>query len=138
MQTTFPSGNPLPEDIQKLVKFLHISELDWQLLKQLEPFFQQEAENVARSHYDELLKHEDLRALIDRHSTVEQLTVFFQDWIKSIPSSQLDTEYIASRKRIGHAHARIGLPAAMYLGTFARLFERLLPAIVRKYRWKPV
>lgn len=129
--------NTLPADVRRLADFLHIEDQDVSALQQLEPLFRQEAENVAREHYEQLLRYPDMRALIDAHSTIEKLTATFQEWMVSIPQCRLDLDYVTSRNRIGHTHARIGLPAAMYIGSFARLFERLVPAIVRKYRRKP-
>lgn len=138
MQATHENlSHTLSANVRQLVDFLHIDDSDLSALEQLEPLFRQEAEKVAREHYDQLLQYPEMRALIDAHSTIEKLMVTFQQWMLSIPRCRLDSDYVTSRKRIGHAHARIGLPATMYIGSFARLYEGLVPVIVRKYRRKP-
>ncbi len=127
----------LPQSVDKLVDFLELDQRDLSVLRQLEPVFQQEVDAIARKHYDKLLQYSDMRALIERYSSVEQLMATFREWMLSIPHCDMDHAYITSRKRIGHTHARIGLPATMYIGSFARLYEQMIPAIVKKYRRKP-
>jgi len=127
----------LSADVQRMVDLLQIHEQDLLALRQMEPLFRQEAESVARKHYDRLLQYPDMRALIEAHSTVERMMGTFQEWVRSLPRWRLDSDDVSLRKRIGYTHARIALPAPMYIGSFARLFERLVPAIVRHYRRKP-
>jgi len=127
----------IPDEIAAWLQFLEWDQQDLLVLRKLEKEFQQEVDAVTKKHYDKLLAHPELRALIERHRSVEQLMTTFRKWMLSIPQSEMDEAYVNSRKNIGRTHARIGLLPVWYIGSFMRLYERLIPAIVKKYMWKP-
>lgn len=80
-----------------------------------------------------LRQYSHLMQIIEKHTTVDRLSVTFRHYLQSLPHAKLDDAYVAGRKKIGEVHSKIGLAPEWYTGSYLRVYEYLIPAIVNTY-----
>ncbi|MDR7314504.1 hypothetical protein J2X83_000743 [Brevibacillus nitrificans] len=49
----------------------------------------------------------------------------------------MDDAFVAGREKIGEVHSRIGLAPEWYTGSYLRIYEYMIPAIVQAYSSRP-
>ncbi|PZM66246.1 protoglobin domain-containing protein [Paenibacillus dendritiformis] len=123
----------LPSLRTKLM-FLQMTTHDLKLLKRLTPYFEKYAKAITDRHYELLFEIPEMKQLIERHSTRERLAKTFIIYLNSIPNVQLDEEYIRIRQRIGIVHSHIQLAPEWFVSSFLRIYEYLVPLILRDFR----
>lgn len=84
-----------------------------------------------------LRQYSHLMQIIEKHTTVDRLSVTFRHYLQSLPHAKLDDAYVAGRKKIGEVHSKIGLAPEWYTGSYLRVYEYLIPAIVNTYSKRP-
>lgn len=124
---------PTSGRIMQKLRFIQMTREDIRHLRRLEKLMDEHAEKIANRHYDLIAQFENLRAIIDRSNSWERLYVTFIDYLKSIPRARFDDQYIRHRIRIGIAHSRIGLAPEWFMGSYIRIYEYLVPAILREF-----
>jgi len=122
-----------PQSLAGKLFFLQMTQNDIRNLRKLESLFDEHAAAITDRHYDMLAQVDELRALVERHSTFERLKVTFVQYLKSIPRVELDDKYVEIRLRIGQAHSRVGLGPEWVIGSFTRIYEFMMQAIVKAF-----
>ncbi|ASJ55222.1 hypothetical protein BP422_17710 [Brevibacillus formosus] len=120
----------MPDQLQGKVHFLQMNQTDLDRLKQIEPLLTEHLEAITERHYHMLRQYSHLMQIIEKHTTVDGLAVTFRHYLQSLPHAKLDDAYIAGRKKIGEVHSKIGLAPEWYTGSYLRVYEYLIPAIV--------
>ena len=128
-----PTDLAAPESLAQKLFFLQMTQNDIRNLRKLQSLFDEHAAAITDRHYDMLAQVDELRALVERHSTFERLKGTFVQYLKSIPRVELDDKYMETRLRIGRAHSRVGLGPEWVIGTFTRIYEYMLPTIVKAF-----
>jgi len=105
------------QDIRNHYQF---TDVDAQLLKDLQPLAQDYKERLADEFYDYLLGMPETAAHIKDEATLKRLKATHQNWFVGIFCGTYDNQYLHLLQRIGHAHVRVGLNAhfvnsAMYI-----------------------
>ncbi|RAV22103.1 globin-coupled sensor protein [Paenibacillus contaminans] len=95
-----------------------ITESDLQLLKSKQAYFKQITNVVVDELYAEIVKQPHLKAIIEKHSTLERLKETQRWYFESLAQGVIDEEYIRKRLIVGHVHSSIGLTTDWYLGTY--------------------
>ncbi|NRS19671.1 CZB domain-containing protein [Brevibacillus sp. HB1.4B] len=127
----------MPDQLQGKVHFLQMNQTDLDQLKQIEPLLTQHLEAITERHYHMLRQYPHLMQIIETHTTVDRLAVSFRHYLQSLPHAKLDDAYVAGRKKIGEVHSKIGLAPEWYTGSYLRVYEFLIPAIVNTYSKRP-
>ncbi|WP_020615997.1 globin-coupled sensor protein [Paenibacillus daejeonensis] len=118
----------------KQVQFTGITDADLALLAQHRSVFERIVTDVVDRFYERIQQEPELRALIERFSTIPRLKETQRDYWLSLATGHLDDNYIDNRIRIGLVHSRIGLTTDWYLGTYmiytdlaADILQQVLP-----------
>lgn len=119
-------------DVAELMSFYTLDSADLALLDDAGSIAALKDE-VAKSFYDHVLRYPDLKAIIDRHSSVDRLRATLQGYFASFFTGVVDDARVAAVKRIGTVHDRIGLPLQAYLGATLRLDRVVVQALVKRY-----
>ena len=103
-------------------------------MKSNRPLFEQITSLVVDQLYDKVAAIPELRAIIDKHSTLERLKETQRRYFLSMTDGVIDDAFIERRIVIGHIHSRIGLTTDWYLGTYmlyldtaVQHFQRIAP-----------
>jgi heme-based aerotactic transducer len=98
------------------------------------PLFEQVVDKLVEELYERITEHAELRAIIEKYSTLERLKETQRWYFVSIASGTIDEEYIRRRIIVGEIHSKIGLTTDWYLGTYMIYlnlstihFQRALP-----------
>lgn len=121
--------------IEDLLSFFMISNNDLLNVKGMSEIFQRHSKEITDRHYEIIGHFPALQEIIDRNSTLERLKKTFVQYLNSIPEGRLDEEYIGYLKKIGQVHHRINLSADWFIGSYLRIFERILPSLIRENRF---
>ncbi|WP_339166432.1 protoglobin domain-containing protein [Brevibacillus sp. FSL L8-0520] len=126
-----------PERIESKVKFLHLTNHDLEMIRRLQPLLQEVTPVITDQHYRMLGEFPELLSIIDQNTTIERLSGSFRRYLQSLATGELTEDYIAGREKIGVIHSKIGLAPEWYMGSYLRVYEHLVPAIVSAYAKRP-
>jgi len=106
-------------------RFLGINEESRQALEEFLPILQQALPEMLAGFYAHVMRTPEMAAMFRseaarRHAEAEQL----KHWLRLF-TGRFDAEYHASVRRIGLAHARIGLEPRWYVAGYAHIASRL-------------
>ena len=122
------------DSLKPKLLFLQVTSRDVECLRRLAPYFDKYAEAITERHYELLFRLPEMKSLIEQHSTRKRLTETFIIYLRSIPHIAFDGEYVRTRERIGQVHSRIQLEPEWFLASFLRVYEFLVPLIVKDFR----
>ncbi|MCL1630732.1 globin-coupled sensor protein [Sporolactobacillus sp. CPB3-1] len=118
------------EHVQEKLSMLSIEQYDLQLLKIMRPYVEKEIDRIAHEFYSSFTKIDSLRAIIEKHSTVEKLSKTLSAHVLEMFSGTIDDAFIQRRYRVGIMHYRIGLTPPYYMGTFQNLLSNLITIVL--------
>ncbi|MGE4426876.1 MAG: methyl-accepting chemotaxis protein [Solirubrobacteraceae bacterium] len=114
-----------------LAAFTLINDRDLQLLRDLGDVADL-AEAVRVSFYDHILLQPELKAIIERNSSVERLGQTLVRYFQSIFSGRYDDERLQAVLRIGVVHDRIDLPIMSFIGAILRIDRVVIPWLMER------
>ncbi|QJC50941.1 chemotaxis protein [Paenibacillus albicereus] len=103
---------------QKQLDYIGLKDEDLQLLRGAAPVFEAAAEGIVQALYEQIERQPELKALIERHSTLDRLKETQRRYFLSMTAGTIDERYFEERLKIGAIHSRIGLTSQWYLGTY--------------------
>lgn len=103
---------------KEMVDYIGLTDADTALLHSRTAEFDRIADAVTDELYRRILARPELKAIIERHSTVGRLKMTQRQYFMSTCTREIDDAYISRRMQIGRVHARIGLTTGWYLGTY--------------------
>ncbi|MBS2772948.1 MULTISPECIES: globin-coupled sensor protein [Anoxybacillaceae] len=115
--------------INKQIEMVELTERDLAILQALKPFIEEKIDTIVTRFYDVLQTEPSLLAIIQQHSSVEQLKQTLKVHVIEMFSGRIDDEFIAKRRRIAIAHLRIQLLPKWYMCAFQQLLLALLDVI---------
>lgn len=128
--------NLTPRMNQKL-SYLQLTSKDFDTVKKIDRLIDKYKHEITSRHYEMIGNYSNLQNIIDVHSTRDRLSKTFIQYLESITKSELDSNYIKSRIRIGDIHSKIRLTPEYYTGSYIRLYEFLFPAIISEFGNRP-
>ena len=108
----------LSPEWQRMANYIGLTDADTALLSGKTAEFDKIADAVTDELYRRIMAHPELKAIIERYSTVERLKVTQREYFMSMCTKEIDDAYITRRMQIGRVHSRIGLTSGWYLGTY--------------------
>ncbi|WP_163970449.1 methyl-accepting chemotaxis protein [Oceanobacillus halotolerans] len=123
--------------INELLKLLQITEEDFENVERLDSLMEEHAEEIASRHYGMIMRIPEIREIMEKNSTYERYTSAITQYFKELSKPKFTADYIAYRKKIGRIHSQIGLTDEWYIGSYMRVYEYLIPIIVKKFRYSP-
>ncbi|WP_092334557.1 globin-coupled sensor protein [Desulfosporosinus hippei] len=123
-------------NLDEAVKLLRIDGEQLALLKEIRSIIEQDSEEIIRNFYAHVTTLPNLKAIIDRFSSVEKLKVTMKKYLFSLFPDKLDEEFLQWRVTIGQVHSRINLPPFYYLSANQAFCDEIIPRIFKHYRKK--
>ena len=122
-----------PADLKQQLAFLNLQESDREVLAELRPVLEKHADGFVAAFYRHLLSFPDTRGLLRDPAVKKRVLRKQREYLLSLAGPTFDAEYLASRRRIGEVHERIGLEPRWYLGAYALYHSLLTPLICESY-----
>ncbi|MBU6373722.1 MAG: hypothetical protein KJS97_13430, partial [Alphaproteobacteria bacterium] len=118
--------------LKERLKFMGIGPTEIALLRELKPLVETELPGVLEAFYEELARWPQMSALFrDKRHIQHARDAQLAHWLL-IVEGRLDESYLESVRRIGLAHARIGLSPQWYLGGYSHIISGIQSALVDK------
>jgi signal transduction histidine kinase len=119
----------MPDHLAARIAYFDYSEDDRGLLAALAPTLEKHGDSLVSAFYRHLLSFPETRHLLRDPEVKERLLQKQREYLISLAGPEIDSEYVAQRRRIGEIHERIGLAPAWYLGAYALYLSLLTPII---------
>ncbi|RKD75161.1 heme-based aerotactic transducer [Sinobaca qinghaiensis] len=116
---------PPGSDMNRQLHIINLNEADLTVVKSLKPLIEKNIEWITEQFYGNITKQPNLLAIIEQHSHVERLKMTLKTHIVELFNGTIDDAFLAKRKRIAHAHVRIGLETKWYMSAFQDLLNSL-------------
>lgn len=123
--------------INELVRLLQITEEDFKNVNKIDFMMEDHASEMADRHYEMIMKIPEIKEIFDKNSYYERYTAMITKYFKELTNPKFSKEYVAYRKKIGRIHSHIGLTDEWYIGSYLRVYEYLLPLIMKKFKYSP-
>lgn len=119
-------------ELQAIVDHTGLTADHVRLLGELAPHLDDLTAEITQGFYAHVLASGALRAIIDRHSSVERLETTLAQYVRTLWSGVYDDRTAAHRVVIGKVHDRIQLPLGAYLGAFVQIDRVVMGRIVER------
>ncbi|ELZ98941.1 heme-based aerotactic transducer HemAT [Haloferax mucosum ATCC BAA-1512] len=117
-------------EIEWRKSFVRLSAADERRVSELQPLFDEFADDFAANFYDHLGEHAEATAFFGRSTkTMERLQADQAAYLRQLASGEYDADYFATRARIGKIHDLIDLGPKFYLGAYSVYYEGITEAI---------
>jgi signal transduction histidine kinase len=103
--------------------FLDITEDDCQRVRALGQAFRAFADEFVERFYAHLFSFPETAAFLQDPELVAQLKGLQKRYFESLLEAELDATYVVGRRRIGQAHAEIGLQPLWFLGAYNQYIQ---------------
>ncbi|MDS0476686.1 globin-coupled sensor protein [Natrinema sp. 1APR25-10V2] len=108
-------------------QFIGFDEADEQRLSELEPLLRDNREEIADDFYENVLRYEGTREVIDRSPKgVDALKQTQQAYLVSLATGDYDRSYFQNRARIGKLHELLDMPLKHYVGQYGVYYDLIL------------
>lgn len=122
--------------LARQIAFTEITAGDLQLVASYRETFLPRVPVMVDAFYDHLWTIPELRAVVNRFSSLEQLKKSLREYLQWLVRGRIDQEYADYRYRVGAVHEKIGLAPQWYLGMF-HVFESHILQLVREQSSDP-
>ncbi|OIJ21390.1 hypothetical protein BKP45_01010 [Anaerobacillus alkalidiazotrophicus] len=117
------------DDIIKQLKIIDLTLEDLKLIKGLQPLLNENKGALVDTFYETILKAENLKEIIEKHSSVNRLRQTLETHIFEMFNGVIDYHYIEKRIKVAKMHIHIGLEPKWYMGAFQNLFSSIQQVI---------
>lgn len=108
-------------EIKKQMDLIHLDVNHLKLIKALQPLIKKNIDVIIDSFYDSILTVEDLKQIIEKHSTIEHLKNTLEKYLIQMFSGRIDDSFIESRKRVAKVHYDIELESKWYMAALQNI-----------------
>ncbi|VEF48655.1 methyl-accepting chemotaxis sensory transducer [Bacillus freudenreichii] len=107
------------------MNMIQLTEKDMKILKGIQPIIETNIVEIVESFYSVIMKVQNLKGIIDKHSTVERLKKTLRVHIIEMFDGKIDQSFINKRLKIAYVHYVIGLEPAWYMGAFQHINDTI-------------
>lgn len=125
------------ERMMQKLSYLQLNHKDLENIKKVDFIIDKFSHEITSRHYEMVERYANLQNIIDQYSTKEKLSKTFVQYLQSIPRAKIDENFINGRVKIGDIHSKIRLTPEFYTGSYIRVYEYLIPAIISEYSSNP-
>ena len=109
---------PIGTEIENQVQMIGLTKEDLRILTNLQPFVNEQIDNIVTGFYENLVREPSLLNIINNHSSIDRLRQTLKRHITEMFDGVIDQPYYEKRIRIAHVHVRIGLKTKWYMCAF--------------------
>jgi len=121
----------------KLINYINLTQESLTELASAVHVVDQVLDRIVDAFYAQVLKVPELRAIIDRESTLPVMKKNMRNYLHQLFAAPIDEEYVEYRKLVGRVHERIQLKPHWYIGAYQILNELIIPTLVHHYHHDP-
>lgn len=103
--------------------FLGLSESDAERLRELAPRFAERQNEFVEAFYRHLFAFAGTRRFLQDPQRLARLKIAQWDHFESLLRAEWDETYLASRRRVGDAHADVGIEPQFFLGAYSQYIQ---------------
>lgn len=111
--------------IPERLKLIHLTEEDLKIIKSAQPLVQKYIDKIVKAFYDAILQVQELRDIIEKHSTVQRLQKTLRVHLIEMFQGNINKNFVEKRLQIASTHYRIGLEHGWYIGSFQNIQNAL-------------
>ena len=108
-------------EIKKQLDLVQLDVNHLKLIKALQPLVKENIDMIMDSFYDSMLTVEDLKQIIEKHSTIEHLKNTLENYLIQMFSGRIDDSFIESRKKVAKVHYDIELESKWYMAALQNI-----------------
>ena len=123
-------------NLDESVRLLRMDAEQLAVLKEIRVIVERDSDEIIQNFYAHVTTFPDLKAIINRFSSVEKLKVTMKKYLFTLFPDKIDEEFMQWRITIGDAHNRINLPPFYYLSANQFFHDEIVPRIFKHYRRK--
>lgn len=116
-------------EIKKQLDLVQLDVNNLKLIKALQPLVKENIDIIIDSFYDSILTVEDLKQIIERHSTIAHLKNTLENYLIQMFSGRIDDSFIESRKRVAKVHYDIELEPKWYMAALQNIQSSIMNLI---------
>ncbi len=126
-----------PGWFEELLSYVELDDDDRAALREAAAIVTPHTKEVAGEFYDRIQAFAGAAAVLRDGAQVRRLHATLERWVQSTLEGPWDRSYFASRARIGHVHARIGLEQRFMFGAMSVLRQRMHRLIAAHHATEP-
>jgi len=120
-------------DFEEFKRYINLTAADIDRAKEFRDLLRPHLPTILDDFFKEMERVPRLHKFVPRHADLERVKqVEIQHWLELF-DHPLDASFIEKSKRVGMAHARIGLDERWYMAAYAKALDRFC-AVVGKHR----
>ena len=120
-----------------LLEFCDLRQEDLALLKQVAELGEL-SDAVVASFYDHVLATPELRAVIEKSTSIDRLSRALDGYFKSFFTGRVDDSRVEEVVRIANVHDKLDLPLMSYIGATLRIDRIVIPWLVERFQDDPL
>ena len=115
------------EEIAWRKEFIGFDDDDIQRLRELEPLFRENREEIADRFYENLIAHDETLRVFNRSpKKINELKKTQEAYLVTLATGDYDREYFRNRVRIGKLHFMLDMPMKQYMGQYGVYYDLIL------------
>lgn len=123
--------------MQQILKLIQLTQKEKDTLNKISPLMEKHAPEMAKRHYEMIMELPQIKSIFEANSNFERYTKAIINYYNQLPKASIDKDYIEYRKKIGQIHSRIHLTDEWFIGSYIRVYEYLLPIIIKEFHRSP-
>lgn len=125
------------KEIHARLTYMQVTKSHAEALQQIKPIIMESADSVFESILDKVYQTSTLKEIATAHTSRERLKEVFIQYMDTLFTADLSTEYFSFRKRIGNTHNKAALPVQWFLATYQTIHSFIIPLIVKQLSHSP-
>jgi heme-based aerotactic transducer len=125
------------KEIHARLTYMQVTKSHAEALQQIKPIIMESADSVFESILDKVYQTSTLKEIATAHTSRERLKEVFIQYMDTLFTADLSTEYFSFRKRIGSTHNKAALPVQWFLATYQTIHSFIIPLIVKQLSHSP-
>ncbi|MBN9317328.1 MAG: globin-coupled sensor protein [Devosia sp.] len=117
-------------ELQERLDFVRFDEAALAELRSLRPVVERHLPDALAAFYDRLAQVPEMMAMFSGRPQMDRASDKQIGHWQAIARGQLDADYLASSRKVGERHARIGLEPRWYMGGYGLILEHLLTGVL--------
>jgi methyl-accepting chemotaxis protein len=125
------------QHMQQILKLIQLTQKEKTILQKISPLLKEHAPEMAKRHFDMIMELPQIKSIFEANSNFERYTTAIIKYYNQLPNTKIDKDYVEYRKKIGQIHSRIHLTDEWFIGSYIRVYEYLLPIIIKEFHRSP-
>lgn len=115
------------EEIKWRKEFIGFDDEDIGRLRELEPLFRNNREEIAERFYENLTRHDETLRVFNRSpKMIDELKKTQEAYLITLATGDYDRDYFRNRVRIGKLHYMLDMPMKHYMGQYGVYYDLIL------------